>query len=196
MKRRIILASSSTWRRSLMADAGLDCEARSPGVDEELIVGPDAIATARARASAKAQAVADDALDALVIGADQVIHLDGESIGKPRNDQDWRAKLDRLRGRTHQLTTAVALVEAGETEVFHVTSDVRFRSDLSDAELNAYISTGEARGCAGGYMVERRGAWLVESVSGDWLNVIGLPVLQLISRLRSRGWRLEGKENA
>jgi septum formation protein len=67
---------------------------------------------------------------------------------------------------------------------------VTMRSDLTDAEIDAYIQLGEARGCAGGYMIERRGAWLVESIDGDWLNVVGLPVLHVVSRLRDRGWRV------
>ena len=71
-----------------------------------------------------------------------------------------------------------------------VTTLVTMRADISDEEIDSYIELGEARGCAGGYMVERRGAWLIESIDGDWLNVVGLPVLHVVSRLRDRGWRL------
>jgi septum formation protein len=77
-----------------------------------------------------------------------------------------------------------------EEEVFVEHSRVRLRADLEDAELLAYVRLGEARGCAGGYMVERRGAWLIEDVEGDWQNVIGLPIFPLVTRLRARGWRL------
>ena len=162
----------------------------SPDVDENSIVGIDAVDTAKLRAEAKALAVARHHPEAIVIGADQVIHMDGETIGKPRDDQDWRRRLQLMRGKTHQLTTAVALVEDSGVEVFSVTTLVTMRSDLTDAEIDTYIRLGEARGCAGGYMVERRGAWLVESIDGDWLNVVGLPVLHVISRLRERGWRV------
>ncbi|MGB0640356.1 MAG: Maf family protein [Myxococcota bacterium] len=189
---RLILASTSTWRRQLLADAGIDCEAVDPDVSESEIVGDSPIDTARRRAEAKALAVIRPHADTIVLGADQVIDLDGETIGKPTDDVVWKERLMSLRGRSHDLTTAVALVDAHGSEVFHVTTKVRFRGDLSDEELDAYIASREAKGCAGGYMVERTGAWLVESIDGDWLNVLGLPVLKLIGRLRARGWRLGG----
>jgi septum formation protein len=188
--KRIVLASTSTWRRQLLEEAGLSCEAMSPDIEEESIVGTGAVDTAKMRATAKANAVAEHCPDAIVLGADQVIHMDGQTIGKPEDDADWRRRLISMRGRTHQLTTAVALVEDSQVEVFSVTTQVTMRSDLTDAEIDAYIQLGEARGCAGGYMIERRGAWLVESIDGDWLNVVGLPVLHVVSRLRARGWRV------
>jgi septum formation protein len=187
---RLILASTSSWRRQLLESAGISCEIAAPDVCESDIVGTDPVDTARRRAEAKARAVYRANSGALVVGADQVIHLNGESIGKPEDDETWKARLQQLRGRTHGLTTAVALVDENGAEVFHVDTNVRFRSDITDAELDLYIASGEASGCAGGYMVERKGAWLVESIDGDWLNVVGLPVLQLIGRLRARGWRL------
>jgi len=186
----VVLASSSRWRAALLEDAGLPCQAVAPQVDESVINGNSPVDTAILRAVAKAHAVAGRFPESWVIGADQVIHLDGESIGKPGNAEDHLQRLKQLRGRAHQLTTAVAIVEGGRTESFHVDTQVVFRADLTDAELSAYVATGEARGCAGGYMVEKRGAWLVERIDGDWLNVVGLPVLELITRLRARGWRL------
>ena len=186
--KRLVLASTSPWRLQLLGEAGILAEAIAPAVDEELIVGTGPIETAQMRATAKAKAVAKECPSALVVGADQVIHMDGETIGKPADDTVWVQRLRQMRGRTHQLTTAVALIDGDGAEEFAVTTEVRFRGDLTDEELHAYIASGEARGCAGGYMIERRGAWLVESIEGDWLNVIGLPVLHLVSRLRARGW--------
>jgi septum formation protein len=187
---KVVLASSSRWRATLLEQAGLSCEVVAPGVDEAAITADTPVQTAICRAIAKAERVAQAHPDAVVLGADQVIHLDGQTIGKPVDAADWLARLQELRGRSHQLTTAVAIVQGGEVEHFHVDTLVRFRSDLTDAELRAYVAHGEAQGCAGGYMVEKRGAWLVERIDGDWLNVIGLPVLELITRLRARGWRM------
>ena len=204
----IVLASTSPWRRHLLEEAGLSCLGVAPEVDESAIRGAHPVETARARARAKARAVAHRHPQQLVLGADQVLWLSasadagdgegqaeagGETIGKPRDDADWLDRLRALRGRSHMLTTAVALVappELGGDEELEVTTRVRLRSDLEEEDLRAYVAWGEARGCAGGYMVERRGAWLVESCDGDWHNVIGLPVLPLIGRLRARGWRL------
>ena len=186
----LVLASSSQWRRQLLEEAGITVHCVAPEVDEEPIVGSSPVETAMLRAEAKAMTVARQRPGALVLGADQVIHLDGEAIGKPPSDEIWRARLVAMRGRTHALTTAVALWDGRELEREAVTTMVQFRSDITDAELDAYIACGEAKGCAGGYMVERRGAWLVESIDGDWLNVVGLPVLKVVGMLRARGWRM------
>jgi len=187
----VVLASTSRWRRSILEAAGVRCATAAPDVDEASIHGSGPVEVAERRALAKAQAVARHHPGALVIGADQVVHLDGEVIGKPASDAEWMRRLVAFRGRTHDLTTAVALVQDGQpNDIFAVHTRVRFRADATDEELAAYIAYGEARGCAGGYMVEQRGVWLVEAVDGDWTNVVGLPVFQLVSRLRARGFRL------
>lgn len=187
----LVLASGSQWRRGLLEAAGIPAEALAPDVDEDAIQHADPVELAGLRAAAKAEAVAGRRPGRWVVGADQVVHLDGVPRGKPADADDWRRGLASLRGRVHQLTTAVCLIDpAGAAEAFAVHSEVRFRSDLSDADLEAYIAHGEAAGCAGGYMVEGRGAWLVEAVNGDWTNVVGLPIFALIGRLRARGWRL------
>lgn len=186
----VVLASGSAWRRGLLASTGLRVRAVPPGVDEAAIADPDPVARAAARAQAKARAVAAGWGGALILGADQVVHLDGACFGKPRDAGHHLEMLQALRGRVHRLTTAVCLLESGLEETFAVHSEVRLRADADDEELEAYVRSGEAAGCAGGYMVEKRGAWLVEHVSGDWNNVIGLPVAAVIQRLRSRGWRL------
>ena len=186
----IVLASTSRWRLQILTDAGIVADATDPNVDESTVMGDGPVETARLRAIAKASAVSRERPNALVIGADQVIYLDGETIGKPRDAHDWRHRLVAMRGRDHKLTTAVAIIEDGEIEAFEVTTVVRFRSDLTDGEIDRYIQHGEAAGCAGGYMVERRGAWLIEEIRGDWLNVVGMPVLALVGRLRARGWRM------
>ena len=187
----IVLASSSPWRQRILLDAGIRCTALPSHVNEAAITGANPREVACNRARAKASDVSARCPDALVIGADQVIHLDGEAIGKPRSSAEWMARLMAFRGRTHLLTTAVVLMGGGgPEELFSVDTRVRFRTDVTDDELRAYIAHGEARGCAGGYMVEQRGVWLIEAIDGDWTNVVGLPVFDLVSRLRQRGFRL------
>lgn len=201
-KGRIVLASSSQWRRQLLHDAGLPCVVVAPDVDEDAVKGCSPVDTAVRRARAKAREVARRHPQALVLGADQVLWwadhgveggVEWETIGKPRDPADWLVRLRQLRSGRHELTTAVSLVapmHLGGPEDFTVTTGVTLRPDLSEAELLAYVGFGEGAGCAGGYMVERRGAWLVQRIDGDWYNVVGLPVLHLVGRLRARGWRL------
>ena len=186
----LVLASESSFRRKLMESAGLACEAVGAPIDESAIGGEGPVEVAIARAQAKARSVHALRQGHCVIGADQVVHLEGRVFHKPCSGADWKAQLCALKGRTHELVTAVCIIWPGEEETFCVHSRVRFRADLGETDLDAYIEWGEASACAGGYMVEGRGAWLIESVEGDWNNVIGLPILPLIGRLRARGWHL------
>lgn len=193
----VLLASGSPWRRELLLRAGLPCRCEAPEVEEAEIEGEDPVQTARLRALAKARWVAGRNPGRLVIGADQVLWDEAEprpkAIGKPASAEAQLARLRSFVGRRHALCTAVALLapeEWGGEEVFEVRSRVRFRADLTDQELLAYVQWGEARACAGGYMVEGRGAALIEEVEGDLFNVIGLPIFALVGRLRARGLRL------
>lgn len=128
----------------------------------------------------------------IVIGADQVAHLDGEAFGKPVDPDDHRARLRALRGRTHVLSTGVSFrgpgaVALGRAADFVEHTSIHFRADVTDAEINAYVASGDGSGCAGGYRAEGPGAWLIARVEGDWSNVIGLPVFGVLDRLRRCG---------
>jgi septum formation protein len=175
----------------MLEEAGLFCEAFDPGVDETAIQANGPVALAQARALAKAIAVAARYPDALVVGADQVAFVGDQVFGKPKNPADHLARLKQLRSRPHTLVTGVALVGPGVSTQFYEETTIHFRGDLTDGELQSYVDGGEGEFCAGGYRVEALGAWLIERVEGDWSNVIGLPILRLISALRDLGWRLE-----
>jgi len=166
---------------------GLPVEVAAPTVDEASIHDADPVRLAVRRARGKADSVAGPGR--LVIGSDQVVHLDGRVFGKPRDAAAHLAQLRALRGRTHQLTDGVAVVGEGTATEFAVHAHVTLRADLGDDELAAYVASGDAAGCAGGYRVEGPGAWLVERIDGDWFTVVGLPVYQTLSALRGQGWR-------
>ena len=190
----LVLASGSVWRRKLLTGAGIPCRSIAPNVNEKAIIGPSPVATARARALAKARAVAGPlGAQCRVIGADQVVHLEGCILGKPSDRGAHLSMLEELRGRQHELITAVALVRGGHADrderCFEVRTLLTMRGDLRDDELRAYVASGEASGCGGGYMIEALGAQLFETVEGDWNNVVGLPLFRLISELRGLGWR-------
>lgn len=195
---KLMLASSSPYRQALLRDVGLDVSTMGAAIDEYSIVGETPIETAQKRAMAKARDVSQKKPDYVVIGADQVCYLDDIVMDKPKSDEEWLNRLKLMRGRSHNLSTAVCIVkhtETGESIVlteFVETTRVYFRSGVSDADLQAYVELGEAKKCAGGYMMEQRGAWLIEKIEGDWQNVIGLPIFPLLERLRALGCPIFG----
>jgi nucleoside triphosphate pyrophosphatase len=134
----------------------------------------DPVAVARANAVLKAEAVPGP----LVLGVDTLVELDGEIFGKPPGAAAARAMLGRLAGRTHQVHSGLALRRDGALHVDVATTAVTF-APAPTAVLEAYVATGEWRGRAGGYAIQGRGALLVEGISGDYLNVVGLPVAAL-----------------
>lgn len=180
---RVVLASSSVWRAQLLNEAGVSVDVVPPEVDEDAISASSPVGLALARAIAKAEAVATWQPHALVIGADQVAHIRGEAFGKPTDPADHRARLRSLRGRTHTLSTAVAF-RGISSQAWVQHTEVSFRSDVSDAEIDAYVATGDGSGCAGGYRAEGPGAWLIAGITGEWSNVIGLPVFSVLDGLR------------
>lgn len=185
----ILLASTSPWRRKMLADAGIAADGVDPGVDEARWTDPDPVVTAQWRARAKADAVARAHPDRWVLGADQVVHDGREVFGKPTDPADHLARLRAMRGRAHDLHTAWALVGPGPAAEGVAVTRMHVRDDLSDAELTAYVACGEGAGCAGGYAFEGRGAFLFSRVDGDFFNVLGLPLLDVMTALRARGWR-------
>lgn len=191
--RPVVLASTSPYRLSLLRAAGIAACGVAPTCDESAVTHSDPAELAALRAAAKARSV--HVPDAVVIGADQVAHVDGQPFGKPLGPDDHRARLRQLRGRVHLLTVGVLLRVTGpegatlEEHAFTETTALRFRADVTDAEVDAYVATGEGSGCAGGYAAEGHGAQLIERIDGDWTNVIGIPIFRLIGALRAIGWR-------
>ena len=197
---KMILASTSPYRKALLQDVGLNVDTIGANIDEYSIVGHNPIQTAQYRARAKAENVRHKDSTAVVIGADQVCYIDDVVMDKPRSSEEWFSRLQAMRGRSHFLSTAVCILvsssatKSAECIEFVETTRVFFRSDLSDADLKAYIDIGEAKKCAGGYMMENRGAWLIERIEGDWQNVIGLPIFPLLTHLKRIGCPIFGEE--
>ena len=197
---KLMLASSSPYRQALLKDVGVHVAAVGANIDEYSILGGTPVETAKKRAFAKAQAVGAIHPDYIVIGADQVCYIDDVVYDKPKSSKEWFTRLQSMRGRAHNLSTAVCLVRWGTegaeilTE-FVETTRVIFRADLSDEDLLSYVNIGEAKHCAGGYMMERKGAWLIEKIEGDWQNVIGLPIFPLLHHLKAIGCPRFGVES-
>ncbi len=182
IERKLILASASPSRKMLLEQAGLDFEVVVSGVDET--VPPDYIPaqTVEALAQRKGQAVQALRPEAPIIAADSVVSIDGLILGKPKDDEAAKATLRRLSGRTHELITGVCLLINGRMDLFHQVTRVTFYP-LTEEEIAEYVALGESRGRAGAYGIEGIGVVLVQSIQGDYPNIVGLPVAETIRRL-------------
>ncbi|HBZ08006.1 Maf-like protein [Massilia haematophila] len=190
---RLILASSSAYRRDLLSRLHLHFEAIAPHVDETPLPGEAPEATALRLARAKAQAVSALQPGALVIGSDQVATLDGEQIGKPGNHANALAQLQKMRGREVVFHTALCLWDGRvadpslAAQVENVRVFVRFR-DLPDAELDAYLRIEQPYDCAGSAKNEGLGIALLDRIeSTDPTALTGLPLIALTGMLRRAG---------
>jgi septum formation protein len=189
----VILASASPRRRELLERAAVDFEVRPANVPERREPGEPPALFARRLALAKARAVARTAgarPPRLVLGADTIVVIDAEVLGKPTDAEHAVALLSRLLGRTHRVITAVALVESATQDARDavVESTVRMRP-ASAEEVRAYVATGEPLDKAGAYAVQGLGRRFVEEIEGSESNVIGLPLEETLGLLREAGWR-------
>ena len=185
----IVLASTSPYRRDLLARLRLPFEVRAPAVDETALPGEAARETALRLAQAKARAVAPECPAALIIGCDQVAVLDGLSLGKPGTHANAVAQLKAMRGKSVVFHTALALFNARTRalQTAEVPTTVRFRH-YDDAEIERYLAAERPYDCAGSAKIEGIGITLVESVhSADPSALIGLPLIQLAAMLRNEG---------
>ncbi len=138
------------------------------------------------QAHRKATSLAARFPEAVVLGSDTLISLDGAKVGKPKDSAEARDILRRLRGRTHEVVTAVAIRHAGRTFEAVETARVRMR-EFSDTDLEAYLATGDSFDKAGAYSVQGRGRDLLAGLDGDYLAVVGLPLRVVAEGLRAMG---------
>jgi septum formation protein len=169
----LILASSSPRRRAILEQLGVEFRVEEPDV-EELTDGDPRELVVR-NALLKLRAVRGER----VLAADSMVVWDGRAHGKPADRDEAERWLRELSGRWHEVLGGIALREDGEERTDVAVTRVRFR-DLSDADIERYLASGEWRDRAGGYAIQELGAMLVEGIEGDWFNVVGLPVPALL----------------
>ncbi|WIM06340.1 MAG: Maf family nucleotide pyrophosphatase [Candidatus Nitricoxidivorans perseverans] len=189
---RLILASTSPFRRELLARLQIPFEAVAPDADESALPGESPAATAERLAVIKARAVAGRFPDALIIGSDQVAFLGEARFGKPGTRENAAAQLWAMSGKTVIFHTGLCLLNAatGRTHLRGVPTEVRFR-ELSDAEIARYLDREDALNCAGSAKSEGLGIALLESLRGDDPNaLVGLPLIALAGMLRAEGVEL------
>lgn len=178
---KFILASGSPRRRELLEMLHVENLEIHPAQGEEKPhpeLTPDALVAELARCKAAEIAAVWASPEDIVLGADTVVVLDGQVLGKPKNEADAAAMLRALSGRTHTVYTGVALLRGGEQRLHAERTDVRFRA-LTDAEIAAYIATGEPLDKAGAYGAQGYASLFVEHLDGDFFNVMGLPLCAL-----------------
>ncbi|NUQ12228.1 MAG: septum formation inhibitor Maf [Gemmatimonadaceae bacterium] len=183
---RVILASQSPRRRDLLDLIGIPHEVRPADLDERLQPGESPPAHAERLAREKALALAAIAPDAVVIGADTIVVLDGAILGKPASEEEAAATVRQLAGRTHTVFTAVAVTRGGAIVSGVESVEVTFRP-LTDDQIRAYVATGEPMDKAGAYGIQGYGAVIVERIHGDYFAVMGLAIGRLVGLLADVG---------
>lgn len=186
MDKKLILASASPRRRELMDIAGYEYEVIASDA-QELCGGMQASELVRENALAKAREVfARTSAEGVVVGADTVVCLGGDILGKPKNALDAKEMLARLSGSAHEVLTGYAVICADGEKAGVCETRVHFKA-LSPAEIDAYVATGEPLDKAGAYGIQERAGLFVDRIEGDYFNVIGLPVEKLYPLLAECG---------
>lgn len=176
---KIVLASKSPRRRDFFRLLGLDFVADASDADEDITIGTPPAEAVRALARRKACAVAARYPGALVIGADTIVVLDGNILGKPANRNEAMAMLRRLRGRAHDVLSAVTLILPSGAEITECAESRVIMRDYSDAEIQAYVDSGDPMDKAGAYAIQNRAFRPVAEIEGCYASVMGLPLCHL-----------------
>jgi septum formation protein len=184
----LVLASQSPRRAELIGRLGLTFETVPADLDERYLQGETPPEHAERLAREKALAIASGRPEALVVGSDTIVVIDGEVLGKPRGRDHAIEMLTRLSGREHEVCTGIAVAHRGRMESGLERVRVRFRT-LDRAACEAYVATGEPMDKAGAYGIQGFGSALVEGIEGDYFAVMGLPVVRMLSLIERFGWR-------
>lgn len=178
----LYLASQSPRRTELLTQVGIDHTVVSSSYEEPNEGHDSPIEMVKALALGKARCAVGIPEGGIVLGADTIVVLDNEVLGKPQDEADARQMLERLSGRSHSVVTGVALLIKGDEVVFHNETKVYFK-ELAPFEIESYIASGEPMDKAGAYGIQGKGALWVEKIEGSYTNVVGLPVEHVYDEL-------------
>jgi septum formation protein len=191
-RRALILASASPRRREILGQLGVVFSVVPSGIDEQLLPAETPEEHVQRLAKEKAhevqQRMSADPAQPSILAADTIVLIDGEVLGKPRDDDDAQRMLLLLSGKTHRVLTALAACEVGGPWEYArlVTTDVKFRV-LDPRMARAYVNSGEGRDKAGSYAIQGLGAGLVREISGSYTNVVGMPAAETLDLLHRAG---------
>lgn len=188
---KLVLASGSIFRARLLELAGFEYEVRTPHIDETVVTGKrlPPVEVARSMAAQKAISVWDRNDGQIVLGADTIVVLDDEILGYPKDKEDARRMLKKLSGSHHEVYTGVHICSDYVELSFHERTFVDMYK-LTDEEIERYLRYNEYTNRPGAYDITRRGSLLIESINGDYNNILGLPLGLLIRQLRACGFRV------
>lgn len=184
MKKKIILASTSPRRKELLRKTGLVFDVVGSDYEEDMSLEIPALSLAEHLARGKAEAVAKRFSDALIISADTFISYEGKIVGKPHTKERAKEMLCEFSGKTHSVITGFCVIDSDKIVTRSVETKVIFRT-LDEKEIDEYIATGEPLDKAGAYAIQGYGGKLIEKIEGDYSNVVGLPIEELLRTLRS-----------
>ena len=174
---KIILASGSPRRKEILSNAGIPFEV-CVSEAEECASGKTPEELVKENALRKAKAVSEKCPGCIVLGADTVVVFESSILGKPKDRSEARRMLRSLSGRTHRVLTGVALTDGSKTVTDVEVTEVHFR-ELSEEMIEGYLATGECDDKAGSYGIQGRGGVFVEGITGDYFNVVGLPLCKV-----------------
>ncbi len=189
MNSRIVLASSSPRRKELLQSVGIEFEVIEPSSDESLLDKENPEDYVLRLSTEKALSVSKNLeVDVLIIGADTIVVVDNKILGKPMDEEDAEAMLNKISGGTHHVLTAFSIINA-KHEILHkhvVGTEVIVKT-LEPKEIEGYIKTGEPMDKAGAYGIQGIGAFMIKGIRGSYTNVVGLPLVEVIEALTKLG---------
>lgn len=189
--KKIVLASSSPRRKTLLAQIGLKFEIDPSNYEEDMTLDMKPVKLAEFLSLGKAEDVAKRHKNAVVISADTIVALDNEVFGKPHTPEKAKYMLQKMSGRAHSVITGFTIIdtETGKKISKSIETKVYFKK-LSKEEIDAYIATGEPLDKGGGYAIQGLAALFVEKIEGDYFNVVGLPILAVTEEFKAFGIKI------
>ncbi|OEH91461.1 Maf family protein [Bacillus solimangrovi] len=184
--KRLVLASSSPRRRALLEKFGYTFLLAPSKSEEKMDPHATPIEVVQSLAQQKAEEIAHVYPNDIVLGADTVVVYNEKILGKPADEEEAKKMLNMLSGQLHTVYTGVAIVNNGHVNTFCSSTNVRFRN-LTRSEINAYVQTGEPFDKAGAYGIQELGGAFVQEIQGDYMNVVGLPLVKVLEELRLLG---------
>lgn len=182
--KKVILASNSPRRREILGKL-INFEAVTAEVkeDNDFYKGPETLVMALAFEKANSVAVKHE--DAIVIGADTVVEIEGEILGKPKSREDAKRMMEKLRGKSHKVITGFSIIDLSSDKKYmdYEVTEVVFK-DLSDEDIEAYLNKAEYMDKAGAYGIQEEAALFVEKIEGDYLNIVGFPISKIYTVLK------------